>query len=166
MKDPLVVLKKSIVVTWDKSAMAAYIKFVDIKPGGIEYEYPMILDDIQGKMINLGFDKEQRLVGIELLDAINDLPQEILDQLSPFCIPQEIKIKIVWNKSEDIAQIYFVDHSRDKIKHIYFCDDTRDHYSVVEIGFKGNLNFDETYHLIGMDVFCAGKYFPLEVMFV
>lgn len=64
-------------VTYDKSADAAYIYFARIDPGGVEFTYLCNLK-FEG-MINLDFNKENQLLGIEVLNASRRLPKEILD---------------------------------------------------------------------------------------
>ena len=65
-------------IRYDTFADAAYIYLVDeIKPGGAARTYPCDPDKVDGQ-INLDFDKDGRLVGIEVLDASKKLPKEIL----------------------------------------------------------------------------------------
>jgi len=65
-------------IRYDASADAAYIYLVDeIKLGGAARTYPCDPTQVNG-MINLDFDIDGRLVGIEVLDASKKLPKEIL----------------------------------------------------------------------------------------
>jgi len=67
-------------VTYDKNVNAAYIYIVDnIEPGGVENTYPCDPNDVNG-MINLDFDKEGKLIGIEVLGADKKLSKELLDK--------------------------------------------------------------------------------------
>lgn len=66
-------------VTYDKKANAAYIHFTE------SCAYPKVArmypcDPVEvGGMINLDFDENGRLVGIEVLAAQSKLPQHLLD---------------------------------------------------------------------------------------
>ncbi len=66
-------------ITYDKSVDAAYIYLKDILPGGVAKTYQCDPGEING-MINLDFDKDGILLGIEIIDASKKLPPEILDQ--------------------------------------------------------------------------------------
>ena len=58
-------------ITYDKSADAAYIYLIerkDIKPGWVKQTYPCDTTEID-EMINLDFDSQGHLGGIEILDA-------------------------------------------------------------------------------------------------
>jgi uncharacterized protein YuzE len=69
-------------VTYDQQANAAYIYFEAPAQTGVQgavaKTYPCDPVDVGG-MINLDFDKEGRLIGIEVLDARSKLPQYLLD---------------------------------------------------------------------------------------
>ncbi|MEK7616168.1 MAG: DUF2283 domain-containing protein [Patescibacteria group bacterium] len=65
-------------ITYDKEADAAMIYLQEIKQGGTAWTYPCDPTEIKG-MINLDFDKDNRLIGIEVLDASKRLPKELLD---------------------------------------------------------------------------------------
>lgn len=67
-------------ITYDKSVEAVYIQLADeIEPGGVKKTYPCDPIEVKG-MINLDFDEEGRLVGIEVLGAKNKLPKELLEK--------------------------------------------------------------------------------------
>lgn len=67
-------------ITYDKSVEAAYVQLADeIKPGGVKKTYPCDPIEVKG-MINLNFDEEGKLVGIEVLGANNKLPKELLEK--------------------------------------------------------------------------------------
>jgi len=67
-------------VTYDKSVDAAYIYFTDnYEPGEVKKTYPCDPTEVKG-MINLDFDKDGRLIGIEVMDASKKLPPELLVQ--------------------------------------------------------------------------------------
>ena len=66
--------------TYDRSVNAAYILLDDnIYFGRVKNSYPCDINKVGG-MINLDFDADGRLVGIEVLDARHLLPKELLDQ--------------------------------------------------------------------------------------
>ena len=60
-------------VTFDEEVNAAYIYLRAIEPGGVKYTIPL-----HDRSISLDFDREDRLVGIEVLDADRQLPPELL----------------------------------------------------------------------------------------
>ena len=64
-------------VTYDKASDAAYIYLVSIPDGGVAKTYPCDPVEVRG-MINLDFDNDGRLLGIEVLDASSRLPKELL----------------------------------------------------------------------------------------
>lgn len=67
-------------ITYDKSVNAVYIYIKDTKimPGEASYTYSCDPIKVNGQ-INLDFDKDERLIGIEILGASKKLPKEILD---------------------------------------------------------------------------------------
>jgi uncharacterized protein YuzE len=66
-------------VKYDAQADAAYIQLVDeIGAGGVAKTYPC--DPTEVGMINLDFDREGRLLGIEVLGASKVLPLELLKE--------------------------------------------------------------------------------------
>jgi len=68
-----------IKVTLDPSVDAATIRLRPIEPGGVKHTYPIPPNDIGGAMVNVKFDKEWRLISIEVIPASLHLPQAILD---------------------------------------------------------------------------------------
>ncbi len=65
-------------ITYDSKADAAYIYLVDeIPAGGVAKTCPCDPREVQGQ-INLDFDSEGRLLGIEVLDASKKLPANLL----------------------------------------------------------------------------------------
>ncbi|MET8809312.1 DUF2283 domain-containing protein [Streptomyces sp. NPDC004546] len=66
-------------VTYDKTADAAYVYFIDPQAGAKAARmYPC--DPIEvGGMINLDFDEQDRLIGIEVLAASTKLPKRLLE---------------------------------------------------------------------------------------
>jgi uncharacterized protein YuzE len=66
-----------IQVSYDKLVDAAYIWLRQIGKGEVKKVYPCPPDEVGG-MINLDFDAEGRLVGVEVLDASRYLPKELL----------------------------------------------------------------------------------------
>lgn len=65
-------------VTYDPAANAVMIYLIAIPPGGVAKTYPCDPSEVDG-MINLDFDAEGRLLGIEILDARQKLPSGFLD---------------------------------------------------------------------------------------
>jgi uncharacterized protein YuzE len=64
-------------ITYDSGADAAYIHLSSIQPGGVAKTYTC--DPIEtDSMINLDFDVEGRLVGIDVMSASKVLPPEVL----------------------------------------------------------------------------------------
>jgi uncharacterized protein YuzE len=67
-------------VTYDKKANAAYVYFTDPQVvQNVAHMYPCDPIDVKG-MINLDFDGDMRVVGVEVLDARSKVPQYLLDQ--------------------------------------------------------------------------------------
>jgi uncharacterized protein YuzE len=66
-------------ITYDKSADAAYIYLTDIPAGGVASTHPLEDFEEVSDMINLDFDKDKRLLGIEVLSASTQLPKDVLD---------------------------------------------------------------------------------------
>ena len=65
-------------VTYDPSSDAAYIYLVDeIAVGGVARTYPCDPREVSGQ-INLDFDADGRLLGIEVLDASKKLSEALL----------------------------------------------------------------------------------------
>ena len=67
-------------ITYDEETDAAYIYLVPIAAGGVAQTYPCDPSEVNG-MINLDFDREGRLLGIEVLDASRKLPRAILERV-------------------------------------------------------------------------------------
>ena len=65
-------------ITYDQDADAAYIYLVDeIGAGGVAKTVPVDPTEVGG-IINLDFDGQGHLVGIEILDASTYLPSDLL----------------------------------------------------------------------------------------
>lgn len=70
-------------VTYDAGVDAAYIYLAaEIRAGGVARTVPVNPLEIDG-MINLDFDAEGRMVGIEVLDASRFLSPELLASAEP-----------------------------------------------------------------------------------
>jgi uncharacterized protein YuzE len=69
-------------VTYDPAVDAAYIYLREIEAGGAVYTY-LAKPEIETDMINLDFDREGRLIGIEVLSASHHLPRELIAQAPP-----------------------------------------------------------------------------------
>lgn len=69
-------------ITYDKSTDAAYIYLIDgIEAGGVENMYCCDPLEVNGQ-IHLDFDKQGKLIGIEVLDASRLLPEALLSTAS------------------------------------------------------------------------------------
>jgi uncharacterized protein YuzE len=66
-------------VTFDRGANAAYIYLKKSSPGESARQHVVDEQHTRG-MIVLDFDKKGRLIGIEVLDATQALPQGFLDR--------------------------------------------------------------------------------------
>jgi uncharacterized protein YuzE len=66
-------------VTLDRTADAAMIYLVEIPPGGVAHTYPCD-DDEAAAAVNLDFDRQGRLIGIEVIPASKGLPIELLNE--------------------------------------------------------------------------------------
>lgn len=64
-------------MTYDGSADAAYIHLVPIKPGGVA---TTVMGEEEAGSVNLDFDRDGRLLGIEVLGASRWLPGEVIKQ--------------------------------------------------------------------------------------
>ena len=65
---------------YDRSVNAAYIYLKNqIGIGEVKTQYHCDVKKVRG-IINLDFDSEGRLLGIEVLDANRFLPKEVLDE--------------------------------------------------------------------------------------
>jgi uncharacterized protein YuzE len=70
-------------ITYDPRSDAVYIYLVDeIPPGGVAQTYPCDPREVNGE-INLDFDADGRLLGIEILDASKKLPETLLRSAPP-----------------------------------------------------------------------------------
>ena len=76
-------------IRYDKQADAAYIYVVkEIAPGGVKATHVCDLSDIERNyglapirgMINLDFDEDGHLLGIEIIEATNILPKYLLEE--------------------------------------------------------------------------------------
>jgi uncharacterized protein YuzE len=71
-----------IVVKYDPDADGAYIQLLDSSvPLRVAHSYPCDVLEVNG-MINLDFDSDWRLVGIEVMEAYSKLPAEFLREVS------------------------------------------------------------------------------------
>ncbi len=68
-------MSKPIEATYDRQVDAAYIRLKEIAPGGVAKTYTCDVDEVGGE-INLDFDQNGRLVGIEILGAFALLPAD------------------------------------------------------------------------------------------
>jgi uncharacterized protein YuzE len=68
-------------ITYDADADAAYIYLTEIEPGGVATTVPG-WPGTEAFMVNLDFDAEKHLVGIEIMDASVKLPPDFLSQLN------------------------------------------------------------------------------------
>ena len=65
-------------VTWDREDDLGYVYLRPIEPGGVKHTYTPPPDEVCGNDINLDFDADGRLVGIEFLGASTALPEGFL----------------------------------------------------------------------------------------
>lgn len=65
-------------VRYDRRANSASIRLKRIAPGEVTRTFPCHPDDV-GTMINLKFDNDGRLIAIEVLEASQYLPKDLLD---------------------------------------------------------------------------------------
>ena len=66
-------------VTYDGLANAAYLYLREIAPGEIEFSQEVEIEEVEGT-INVDFDAEGRLIGIEFLNARAQLPTEVKEE--------------------------------------------------------------------------------------
>lgn len=66
-------------ITFDRRANAAYIELVPVGRGEVAKTECVAPPHLRG-MVNLDFNKNGRLIGIEILNATRILPIEVLDQ--------------------------------------------------------------------------------------
>ena len=69
-------------VSYDAESDVAYIALVEVLAGGVSETVPMDPLAVDG-MINLDFDDESRLVGIEVLGASARLPGALIAPSEP-----------------------------------------------------------------------------------
>jgi uncharacterized protein YuzE len=68
-------------ITYDPTADAAYIYLREIEDGGVANTIPVdSTEGVSAGDVNLDFDAEGRLIGIEVLGARSTLPREALDE--------------------------------------------------------------------------------------
>ncbi|MCP3996471.1 MAG: DUF2283 domain-containing protein [bacterium] len=116
---------RNIRVSHDAKADAVYISLREIGVGEVANTVPSDPQQVDG-MINLDFDDEDRLVGIEILDAKSKLPRELLESVavpgsSTFTPHLTIALispphrdhivasiaAVLGNRQEQIAEVYF-----------------------------------------------------------
>jgi uncharacterized protein YuzE len=68
-------MSKPIEATYDRQVDAAYIRLKKLGPGEVAKTYTCDVDEVGGT-INLDFDQNGLLVGIEILDAFALLPAD------------------------------------------------------------------------------------------
>ena len=66
-------------VRYDPDADAAYVYLREIGLGEAEYTHVVEFEG-QKDMINLDFDRDGRLIGVEVLSASRQLPRELLER--------------------------------------------------------------------------------------
>jgi uncharacterized protein YuzE len=72
---------RTMKVTYDDDVDAAYIYLTDIAAGGVATTVPG-WPDSEAFMVNLDFDGDGRLIGIEVMEASMKLPPEFLTQFA------------------------------------------------------------------------------------
>lgn len=63
-------------ITYDRSANAAYIYLNDTQ---VAFTYTCDPVELKGEMVNLDFDAEGHLIGIEVLNASKLIPKALLE---------------------------------------------------------------------------------------
>ncbi len=124
----------------------AYISFIEDSFIPINHMLACFLSDM---MINIDFDHDNRILGIEIIDADQVLPEKILknDIISPH---------VKYNKSEDSAFIYFgSDFTADIVK-CQICDPDAE-----EVIF---LLFNKDNLFVGLKINQASKYLASELL--
>ena len=66
-------------ITYDPAVDAAYIYLTEISAAAVSKTVPVDPNEVEGE-INLDFDAEGRLLGIEVLGASRKLPKALLEQ--------------------------------------------------------------------------------------
>lgn len=67
-----------MIFEYDAAVDAAYVRFgAEIGPGGVARTVPVDPSEIDGE-INLDFDSDGHLIGIEIQDASRFLPERVL----------------------------------------------------------------------------------------
>jgi len=66
-------------VTYDSDSDAAYIYLTEVATRGVVTTVPG-LPDSEAFMVNLDFDTDGRLIGVEVMDASAKLPPEFLSR--------------------------------------------------------------------------------------
>lgn len=73
----MILNKKNLTISYDAEVDAAYIYLAQDTNIRVHHTYCCDPSEVNG-MINLDFDKEGKLVGIEVIDASKKLPLDIL----------------------------------------------------------------------------------------
>ncbi|HEY1780552.1 MAG TPA: DUF2283 domain-containing protein [Roseiarcus sp.] len=73
---------KGLKVTYDTSVDAAYLYLADADSSRFGFTYACDPSQVDGQ-INLDFDLEGRLIGIEVLQASAKLPSDLIDLQTP-----------------------------------------------------------------------------------
>ena len=76
-------------VKFDPQVDMAYVYLVPIREGRVTHTEPLVINLPGGlrRLINLDFDQQGRLLGIEIDGALSTLPQSVLDEASSSDIP-------------------------------------------------------------------------------
>jgi uncharacterized protein YuzE len=133
-------------ITYSDDSKAAYIYFYE---GSTRFVKKTLCCFLPDDMINIDFDYDNRMLGVEIMDADQALPQKILekDYLSPH---------IRYNNSEDTAFIYLgADFSADIVK-CQICDPDAE-----ELIY---LLFNKDNIFVGLKINQASKYLSSELL--
>ena len=135
-------------VTYDKDADAAYVYLDPLEPfSSFMYPFDGVKKDA---MVNLDFDQNGRLIGVEVIDARRLLASELLDQDTDIG-------RVVYDPEADAAYISLVTHTLPRgassAISTYPCDPA-------EVGAIINLNFDTEGRLIGIEALDARRKLP------
>jgi uncharacterized protein YuzE len=140
-------------ITYDESVNAAYAYLADeIPPGGVKHVYPCDPLAVNG-MINLDFDIEGRLVGIEVLGASVLLAAEAIQG-----IDSRSSMQALYDPLTDMAHIYFSGASfMERVRRTYSCDPA-------SVNGRINLGFDLDGRFVRIEILEARRLLPPEVI--
>jgi len=126
-----------------------YIKLSDEK---ISKSYACDSREINCK-INLDFNKEKQLIGVEIMNASKKLPETIVNELKNGY--NTLIFEVTYDDLADASYIYL--SIGKKVKRTYPCDPR-------EIDGMINLDFNKKGQLIGIEILDASKKLPKKIL--